>query len=639
MRTAAGAARSVFGWYPTDRSVGEAGWQESFPFGRGALEAASDLPWERVRHWARERRGNPVEPNGVARTMSETATRTSEAPGAPPLPASGSGRALPALAGAVAAGVALGVGELASSAGGADHTLITSVGTSFIDRFAGSLKELAVALFGANDKTALVVGIVVVSLALGALAGIRRQRHPWFPWALFLGFGVVGILASATDELASTGASAFGALFGAVAGLVTLHFLSLVLAGGGPQLVRPLPESVSATAATNATTAGVSNAAPSAVEDPRRKHASRRAFFGWAGAGSALALVTAAGSRKVGSNSEVERARASVTLPPATNGGAARTGGTTTTLEPVAGPGGQMVGGLSPYITPNDDFYKIDTALVTPNVDIRTWTLAFTGLVDNPFEITFDELVAMADTEETVTIACVSNEVGDDLVGNARWQGVPLRKLLERAGVRPEAGQIIGESVDGFTAGFPVGALDGDRVALVAVGMNGEPLPVDHGFPARLIIAGLYGYVSATKWLSEVRLTTWEGESGYWMPRGWSKLGPIKTQSRIDVPRSGASIAPGPTPVAGVAWAPTKGITKVEVQVDDGPWIEADLGDVVSDNTWCQWVTSWDATPGEHHVRVRATDGTGEVQTEREMPTVPDGATGWHQRRVRVADR
>ena len=237
-----------------------------------------------------------------------------------------------------------------------------------------------------------------------------------------------------------------------------------------------------------------------------------------------------------------------------------------------------------------------------------------------------------------VTIACVSNDVGSDLVGNARWQGVPLRRLLERAGVQAGAGQVVGMSVDDFAAGFPIEALDGDRIALVAVGMNGEPLPVDHGFPARLVVAGLYGYVSATKWLSEIRLTTWEGFDGYWMPRGWSKLGPVKTQSRIDVPRPRSTIGPGPTPIAGVAWAPTKGIRRVEVQVDDGPWVDASLGDVVSDNTWCQWVTSWDATPGEHRIRVRATDGTGEVQTERQMPVVPDGATGWHTVKTTVSE-
>jgi hypothetical protein len=224
----------------------------------------------------------------------------------------------------------------------------------------------------------------------------------------------------------------------------------------------------------------------------------------------------------------------------------------------------------------------------------------------------------------------------DTLVGNARWQGVPLRTLLDRAGVRPEGTQVVGVSVDDFTAGFPTEAAYDGRVALVATGMNGEPLPVRHGFPARLVVSGLYGYVSATKWLRELRVATWEDVDGYWIPRGWAKEAPIKTQSRIDVPRAGAGLRAGRVPVAGVAWAPTRGIARVEVQVDEGPWMPARLGNVVSDDTWVQWVLDWEAEPGEHRLRVRATDGTGVTQTEQVAPPDPDGATGWHTRRVNV---
>jgi hypothetical protein len=248
--------------------------------------------------------------------------------------------------------------------------------------------------------------------------------------------------------------------------------------------------------------------------------------------------------------------------------------------------------------------------------------------------VSYADLLALPQVEEVVTLSCVSNEVGGDLVGNAVWTGVPLAALLERAGVSPDAGQVVGVSVDGFTAGFPTDVAGDGRTALVAVGMNGEPLPTAHGFPARLVVEGLYGYVSATKWLSEIRLTTWEGFDGYWMPRGWSKLGPDTTQSRIDVPRR--SVVAGPTPIAGVAWAPSRGIAKVEVQVDDGPWQEARLGEVVSDGTWRQWMLPWDATPGDHELRVRATDGTGATQTDAVTRPDPDGATGWHTRRVSV---
>jgi DMSO/TMAO reductase YedYZ molybdopterin-dependent catalytic subunit len=212
---------------------------------------------------------------------------------------------------------------------------------------------------------------------------------------------------------------------------------------------------------------------------------------------------------------------------------------------------------------------------------------------------------------------------------------VLLRDLLAEAGVRPEATQIVGRSVDGFTAAFPVAAGTDDRTALVALGMNGEPLPVEHGFPARLVVPGLYGYVSATKWLSEIELVT-DAFEGYWVPRGWAKKAPIKTQSRIDVPRSNARVVAGRVAVAGVAWAPTRGVTQVEVRVDDGPWQEARLGPGVGDDSWRQWVLAWDATPGQHRLEVRATDGEGRTQTAEPAPPRPDGATGHHTVSVRV---
>jgi DMSO/TMAO reductase YedYZ molybdopterin-dependent catalytic subunit len=306
------------------------------------------------------------------------------------------------------------------------------------------------------------------------------------------------------------------------------------------------------------------------------------------------------------------------------------------TQAPVAAGTMPDVPGLSSFITPNADFYRIDTALVVPQVDVAGWALKITGAVDRPYELSFDELVAMADVEETVTLQCVSNMVGGNLVGNATWQGVPLATLLDRAGVQPGGTQIVGRSVDGFTAGFPTEiGLDG-RTALVAVAMNGEPLPAEHGFPARLIIAGLYGYVSATKWLDAVGLVPWEEFDGYWVPRGWSKEGPIKTASRIDVPRSGATLDAGQQAIAGLAWQPTLGIERVEVQVDDGPWMAATLGDVTSGNTWVQWYMPWDATSGEHRIRVRATNTNGETQTEQRADPAPDGATGWHSRTVKV---
>lgn len=288
------------------------------------------------------------------------------------------------------------------------------------------------------------------------------------------------------------------------------------------------------------------------------------------------------------------------------------------------------VNGISPIVTPNSDFYRIDTAIVVPSVDVNSWELSISGMVDRPYTMDFAELVGMGLVETPVTLSCVSNRVGGNLVDNAVWRGVPLSDVLNRAGVQRGATQIVGRSVDNWNSGFPTEyAFDG-RVALVAVAMNGEPLPREHGFPVRLVIAGLYGYVSATKWLEEIRLTTWEGFDSYWVPRGWAKRGPIKTQSRIDVPRNSARVRAGRVAVAGVAWAPTKSIEGVQVQVGNGPWVNADLSNNMSVNSWRQWVYAWDASPGSYKIRCRATDGTGYTQTSEIRPPAPDGATGWH---------
>ncbi|HEX7196385.1 MAG TPA: molybdopterin-dependent oxidoreductase, partial [Candidatus Limnocylindria bacterium] len=293
---------------------------------------------------------------------------------------------------------------------------------------------------------------------------------------------------------------------------------------------------------------------------------------------------------------------------------------------------------LSPIVTPNNAFYRIDTALLVPRPELSTWRLRMSGMVARPFELTYDELVAMPLHEQYVTIACVSNEVGGDLVGNALWTGVRLKELLEQAGVDPNATQIVGRAVDGFTAGFPTAwALADDREALVAVAMNGEPLPAEHGFPARLIVPGLYGYVSATKWLTEIELTTLDGFDAYWVPLGWSKQAPILTQSRIDVPRDGAEVSAGAVAIAGVAWAPDRGIAGVEVQVDEGDWEPAELSAPISDATWVQFVRRWDATSGEHVIRVRAIDGSGDVQTDESTSPAPDGARGHHAIGVTVS--
>jgi DMSO/TMAO reductase YedYZ molybdopterin-dependent catalytic subunit len=288
------------------------------------------------------------------------------------------------------------------------------------------------------------------------------------------------------------------------------------------------------------------------------------------------------------------------------------------------------VNGLAPLVTPNVDFYRIDTALGTPTTPIDEWRLTIKGMVDNPMELTYDQLLQYELIEADVTLACVSNEVGGYLVGNARWLGVRLADVLADARVQAGADQLVGRSTDGFTAGSPLETVLDGRTSMIAIGMNGEPLPAEHGFPARIVVPGLYGYVSATKWLAELELTTFDAFDAYWVPRGWAEKAPIKTQSRIDVPRRGATVAAGTVAVAGVAWAPSRGIAAVEVQIDDGPWQQTRLSEALSRDSWRQWVHEWRATEGEHQIRVRATDETGETQTERQAPPRPDGASGWH---------
>ena len=288
------------------------------------------------------------------------------------------------------------------------------------------------------------------------------------------------------------------------------------------------------------------------------------------------------------------------------------------------------VDGLSPLFTPNADFYRIDTALTVPQVPAESWQLRVRGMVERPFDLSYAELISRELIEADITMTCVSNEIGGGLVGTARWLGVRLDDLLAEAGIDPMADQIVGRSVDGYTCGFPVSALDG-RAALVAVAMNGEPLPLEHGFPARLIVPGLYGFVSATKWLTEIEVTRFDQFDQYWVPRGWDNQAPIKTMSRIDTPRGLARVAPGTVPIAGVAWAQTRGIVGVEVQIDDGAWQSADLAEAVNDDMWRQWSLPWDATPGRHQVRVRAIDGTGEIQTDERQAPMPNGASGHHQ--------
>lgn len=526
-----------------------------------------------------------------------------------------------ALAGALAAGTALAAGELAGAAVGRRPSLVTAVGDQFIDRFAASLKDLAVRLFGTNDKIALIAGIVLVSLTLGAAFGLVARRRFWLAAVALVAFGGVGLWSGLQDPLGDTATAWTSVVVAVAVGIATLWLLLRI---APRSTVRTDTGGVDAGRVADDSTSQVS------IEDPRRPHVARRAFLGWSGAVGAWAALAAAGSHGLRTRSTVEGERVTLDLPQPVRSTPAPATQPTAIEELEAN-------GLTPYTVPNDDFYRIDTALIVPQVEVASWRLRIDGMVDRPYELTHDELLDMDLIEVPVTLACVSNEVGGDLIGNAAWLGVPLHRLLERAGVQPDATQIVGESVDGFTAGFPTEMASDGRTALVAVGMNGEPLPTRHGYPARLVVSGLYGYVSATKWLNRIRLTTWEDFDGYWVPRGWDKEAPIKISSRIDVPAS-QRIPAGRTPVAGVAWSPSIGIASVEVSVDGGAWQPARLGETASEDTWVQWVYEWEATPGSHELQARATDTTGLTQTGERQAPAPNGATGWHTRTIDVED-
>ena len=410
----------------------------------------------------------------------------------------------------------------------------------------------------------------------------------------------------------------------------------------------------------------------------------RRRFLRFAGLGALAAAAAGLLSRWVPSTAEVEANRAAVVLPtvtdsqpplvsgsaaasapgatvasgtsPAGTSGVVSSPSTTAVGSSAGSSGGSSAGssasssvgssaingqaapvdvdpaipGITPYVTSNDDFYRVDTAFTVPRVTTDAWRLKIHGLVDEPFEIGYADLLALPQVERMVTLTCVSNEVGGSLAGNASWQGVRITDLLTRA--KPQAGAdcVYSTSADGFTVTTPLSVLTDGRDALLAIGMNGQPLPIEHGFPVRMVVPGLYGYVSATKWVVDLELTKFSEVSAYWTDRGWAPMGPIKTASRIDVPRLGTVLSAGTAPVAGVAWAQHRGISKVEVQVDDGPWQPAQLSGAVSADTWRQWVYSWAATSGSHQLRVRATDGTGALQTAAVQDVIPDGATGYH---------
>ncbi len=498
------------------------------------------------------------------------------------------------LAGLLAGAVTIGVAELLAallvrlgSAGKASPVI--AVGDAFVDRTPGWLKDFAVSTFGANDKVVLLASIGVVLAVLAVVAGLLARVRLALGLLVVVLLGAVAALAVVTRP-GSVPLDVVPTLVGAVAGILVLQALLTV----------PTQRS--------------------------GRGWDRRAFLAGAGAAGATAVVTGGLSRVAsGSSTDAAASRASVTLP--------------RPVDTVTVPAGVQlpVPGITPFVTPNSDFYRVDTALTVPRLRAEDWKLRIHGMVGQELTLTYDELLALPLVERMTTITCVSNEVGGHLAGNALWLGHPLSELLAKVAPSSDADMVLSTSVDGMTISTPLENLVTGRDALLAVGMNGAPLPVEHGFPVRMVVPGLYGYVSATKWVTDLEVTRFDRDEAYWTPRGYSAKAPIKIASRVDVPAPFAKLPPGRAAVAGVAWAQTRGIAKVQVRVDGGAWQDARLAAVPGRNTWVQWVYEWDATPGNHNLQSRAIDLDGDVQVEERAKIRPNGTTGLETRTVQVA--
>ncbi|MEP1125666.1 MAG: molybdopterin-dependent oxidoreductase [Ilumatobacter sp.] len=519
--------------------------------------------------------------------------------------------------GLLATAVGLAVAELIVGLVKGSASPVVPVGQEFINIAPQWLVEWGKRTFGTDQKSVLVAGAVIVVFGLGSLIGVMAVRgERGFAYGLTVAIGVLGAWAvwlrpgTTLGKLAPT-------VVGSIVSVAVLWWL----------MPRRSPDSPTGE--------------PMVGPD-------RRQFVQGAVAVGSVAAVTGGVGRVLQRRFAVDTdfALPGQTLDAGAGDSPADTvvpAGDVVVDRATSVQGAELgVDGIVPFVVPNDDFYRIDTALVVPQVSSDSWRLSIDGLVDNPIELTFADLLARDQVERHITLSCVSNPIGGDLVGNALWQGVLLKPLLEEAGLQAGAEQLVSRSVDGWTCGSPIEAIMDGRDAMLAFGMNGEPLPAQHGFPVRIVVPGLFGYVSATKWLTDIRLTRWEDFDGYWIPRGWSKLGPVKTMARIDTPRSGAS-RDGVVPIGGVAWAVNRGVSEVQVRIgrDDGEmgeWTPAELGSVPTADTWVQWVHRWDTAglDGVYIVEVRAIDGDGEPQPEEPRAVAPDGAQGYHRIAIEI---
>ncbi len=486
------------------------------------------------------------------------------------------------IAGLLAAAVALGIGQLVAGIVAPDGSPVVAVGEASIGLTPPPVKNFAISAFGSHDKVVLVSGILAVLAIFAAVVGVLAMRRLWYGMVGLAAFTAIGLAAALTRPTAS----ASYALPTLVGGAAAAAALALLVRAA------PAAEPVSG--------------------------AGRRSFLVTGITAAATAAVAGLAGRLFAEHSSVAQARASLRLPPPTHPAAALPAGSNLRIP-----------GLSSFVTPNASFYRVDTAIVLPEVPPSSWQLRVHGMVARELTITFDQLIRRPLTADYITLTCVSNPVGGPYVGNALWIGASVASLLRQAGVRAGADQLLCTSADGFTSGTPLQTVMDGRDAMLAVAMNGTALPVAHGFPVRMVVPGLYGYVSACKWITDIEVTTYASNVAYWAQRGWDQQAPIKTESRIDVPSGTTSLKPGPTSVAGVAWAQHKGIDAVEVRVDSGPWNVARLSAVPDIDCWRQWVWDWHATPGTHLIEARATDATGYTQTALQEPPEPNGASGY----------
>lgn len=514
---------------------------------------------------------------------------------APP-PTDGHSRWRSAFAGLASASAGVGVAEVVAVLLSPRSSPLAASGALVIDLSPAWLKDAVIDLFGTADKIVIIISVALLVAIAAALAGVVEAKRPPAGRLIFVGVGTLGVFAAATRG-DSTMLSMIPAIVAAVIAIAVLVFLSRR-----------------------------SHAVDTAVGVLERG-VERRAFLISAGLAAGFGVLAAVGGRIAATSIQtVDAARRMFTLPAAA-----------VTAEPIPAGASLNIPGLAPLVTPNSDFYRIDTALIIPSIDPERWSLTITGLVDREVTLSFEELLALGLEESYATLACVSNDVGGGLIGNALWLGYPIRKLLAQASPKSGADMVLSRSADGFTAGTPLSALTDDRNAILAVAMNGEPLPPEHGFPVRMVVPGLFGYVSATKWVTELKVTTFAEEAAYWTTRGWSARGPVKLSSRIDTPGAFGQVEAGTVAVAGVAWSQHVGISGVEVLVDNGRWEKATLAKAISADTWRQWHFPWHATSGRHTLTVRATDANGVVQTAEIADVVPDGATGLHSLNVVVA--